>query len=303
MGKRTKVCITIDTEADAADNPRSTYLGIRIAVPKLLRLFQEYGVKATFFVQEDGVCHAGSLFAGLWRACEKEGHEIGYHAHGIIGYPLQQQEAIIGHGLDTLRGLGLDPVSYRGGRFHLTGPLLEILEKHHIRYDSSVVPGLRELFQDGTERCNHSGAPREPYFPSYHDHTKAGGSRILELPINRYDKHPTEMWGGILTCRSKDVVLFDYFHEIKKNEFIVALTHSWEGLSFKIRKTVRKQRYGKLKKASLESVRKLFTPEFLTNGTYFRQLENFLGYIAAKPDVRFTTIREAGQNATGASPD
>ena len=181
----------------------------------------------------------------------------------------------------------------------MTGALLQILEKHRIRYDSSVVPGLREFFQDGTERCNHTGAPREPYYPSYDDHTKAGGSKILELPINRYDKQPVEMWGGILTCRSKDVVLFDYFHETQENEFIIALSHSWEGLSFKFRKTVRKEKYGKMKKAALGSMRKLFSPEFLTNGTYFRHVEKFVGYIAAKPDVQFTTIREAGQSRMG----
>jgi hypothetical protein len=302
MDKSTKVCITIDTEADAADNPNSTYLGIQVAVPRLLDLFQKYGVKATFFIQEDDICRAGSLFPDLWRSCEKEGHEIGYHAHGLIGLSLEQQEAAIRRGLDTLRGLGFDPVSYRGGRFHMSGPLLRILEKNGIRYDSSVVPGLREVFQDGTERCNHIGAPGGPYHPSYQDHTKAGRSGILELPINRYDKHQVELWGGILTCRAKDVVLFDFFHEFKKHEFIIALTHSWEGLSFKVRQPVRRAKYGKIKKIALGSLRGCFSSDFLTNGTYFRHMEKFLKYIAGYNDVCFATIKEAGKSCSPAEP-
>jgi hypothetical protein len=296
MDKKTKVCITIDTEADAADNPNSTFLGIQVAIPRLLDLFQKYDVKATFFVQEDNTCQAGSQFPDLWRSCEKQGHEIGYHAHGIIRSSPEQKEATISRGLSTLRDLGFDPVSYRGGRFHMTGHLLKILEKNNIKYDSSVVPGLREVFQDGTERCNHVGAPREPYYPSYQDHTKAGESGILELPINRYDKHPVELWGGILTCRAKDVILFDFFHEFKRDEIIVALTHSWEGLSFKIRETVRKEKYGKIKKIALGSLRRFFSSEFLTNGTYFRHVERFLKYISTKQDVCFTTIRDAANS-------
>ncbi len=293
MEKKTKVCITIDTEADAADNPNSTYLGIQVSIPRLLDLLQKYGVKATFFVQEDDACNAGSLFPELWRSCEKQGHEIGHHAHGIIGCSPEQKDAIISRGIGTLRELGLDPVSYRGGRFHMNGPLLKILEKNKIKYDSSVVPGLREVFQDGTERCNHSGAPREPYNPSYQDHTQPGEAQILELPINRYDKHPMEFWGGVLTCRTKDVILFDYFLEQKKYEFIVALTHSWEGLSFKIRKSVRGQKYGKMKKIAMGSLRRFFSSDFLINGTYFNHVERFLKYISENHDVCFTTVREA----------
>jgi len=296
MDKKTKVCITIDAEADAAENPNSTYLGIQVAIPKLLKLFQKYGVKATFFVQEDNTCQAGSLFSDLWKSFEEQGHEIGYHAHGIIKASPEQQEAIISRGLNVLRNKGLDPVSYRGGRFHITGYLLKILEKNKIRYDSSVVPGLREVFQDGTERCNHIGAPGEPYYPSYQDHTKASASGILELPVNRYDKHPVESWGGILTCRAKDIVLFDFFLESKRNEFIIAMTHSWEGLSFMIREIVRKEDSGKIKKIALVSLRKFFSSGFLTNGTYFLHVENFLKYISTKQNVRFTTIREAAKS-------
>ena len=296
MKNKTKVCVTIDTEGDAASNPNSTFLGIHLVVPKLLDLFAKYGVKATFFIQEDEVCNAGYLFTDLWKSCEEQGHEIGYHAHGIIKSPLERQDVIITRGLEILRNKGLDPVSYRGGRFHLTGHILEILEKNGIKYDSSVVPGLREVFPDGLERCNHIGSPTKPYFPSYQDHTKPGNSRILELPINKYPYFPEGMWGGILTGTPKDVVLFDFFHETRKDKIIIVLLHSWEGLSIKIRRPVRSENYGKIQKAAFESLKRIFSSNFLTNAAYFSQLENLLEYISAKEDVYFKTIKQVGES-------
>jgi peptidoglycan/xylan/chitin deacetylase (PgdA/CDA1 family) len=296
MKTKTRVCITIDTEGDSATNPRSTYLGIQHVLPKMLEQFDAFGIKATFFVQQDEICQAGSRFPGLWQTCKEKGHEIGFHAHGIIQASLEQKEAIITRGLDILKDQGLDPVSYRGGRFHLTGQILKILEKNGIRYDSSVVPGLREVFKDGTERCNHTGAPAEPYFPSYQDHTKAGDSRILEIPINRYTKLPLDMFVGIMQGSSKDMILFDYFHETRKDDIIIVLIHSWEGLSLKIRSAVRRENSGKTNRIIYNSLGRFFSSDFLTNGAYLNGLYKFLKYISGKEDVCFATIRDAGRS-------
>jgi peptidoglycan/xylan/chitin deacetylase (PgdA/CDA1 family) len=274
---RTRICFTIDTEGDSADNPNTSYLGIHLAVPKLAELFNRLGVKATFFIQDDEICRLGSQFTDLWLSLQKQGHEIGYHAHGIIREPLERKEAIISSGIRRLREAGIDIVSYRGGRFHLNGGLLKVLEKNGIKYDSSVVPGLRETFPDGTERCDHVGAPHRPYFPSYEDHKEAGTSSILELPINRYPYY------------------FDYFYQSRKDGLIIALVHSWEGLSFKIRDAVRRKKYGKARRFVYESLKKIFSLDFLVNKAYFPQLESFLNYARQKEDVSFITIREAGE--------
>jgi len=291
----TKVCITIDTEGDSANNPHSTFFGIKVALPKLLNLFSKYNIKATFFIQEDEICQVGSIYSKLWKSLEHQGHEIGYHAHGLIKAPINKKEEIINRGIRKLRKLGLDPVSYRGGRFHLNGPLLKILEKNNIKYDSSVVPGLQENFNDGTERCNHFEAPRKPYFPSYENHNKEGNSRILELPINRYPNFPSSMWGGMLAGGHNNEILFDYFHEIQKDKFIIVILHTWEGISFVIRDAVRKN-YGRIKKFAFESLGIIFSSNFLTNGTYLIQFDRFLRYVSEKKDVQFVTIRQAGEN-------
>jgi hypothetical protein len=38
---------------------------------------------ATFFVQEDNICQIGSKFRFLLDIIKNQGHEIGYHAHGL----------------------------------------------------------------------------------------------------------------------------------------------------------------------------------------------------------------------------
>jgi hypothetical protein len=77
-------------------------------------------------------------------------------------------------GIENLRKLGFDPISFRAGRFHFNTEILRILEKNNVRYDSSVVPGLQE-------RCNHIGAPYCPYFPSYENHCKEGRFENLRI--------------------------------------------------------------------------------------------------------------------------
>ena len=296
MADKTQFCVTIDTEGDAAVNPNSTYLGIHAVLPQYLALFDKYGIKATFFVQEDKICKAGSLFAATWKRLQDQGHEIGYHAHGIIPSPQEEKDAVITQGIAKLRDTGLDIVSYRGGRFHMTGPLLHTLEKNGMRFDSSVVPGLREILQDGTERCNHVGAPIAPYFPSYKDHTQAGNSRILELPINRYSSYPPDKWGGMMSGGSKEDILFDYFHRYRKDKIIIMVLHIWGALSYMIRDAVREDRYGKVKKWAFHSLKRMIPSRRLNNGAALNFLENTIQHAIGHKDVRSVTMREAGEN-------
>jgi hypothetical protein len=234
---------------------------------------------------------------------ETYGHEIGYHAHGLIRASIEKKEDILTKGIQRLRKLGFDPLSFRAGRFHLDSSILSILEKNEIRYDSSVVPGLRECFTDGTVRCDHIGAPHRPYYPSYEDHRKEGNSKILELPINRYPQIPHNDWGGVLVGGDKnEEVLFDYFCSIRKDNLIIVELHTWECLSL-IKRFVRNERHKRFKKFTLESLKRCISPKLLTNSAYFDRLEKILSYISRNKGVRFTTIKEAGQSIVRSKPD
>jgi peptidoglycan/xylan/chitin deacetylase (PgdA/CDA1 family) len=295
--KMTKVCITIDTEGDSSNNPYSTFFGINFVLPKLLELFSKYKIKATFFIQEDNICQIGSKFPVLLGTLQNLGHEIGYHAHGLIRSSINQKENIIAKGMKNLRKLGFDPISFRAGRFHFNHEIIKILEKNNIRYDSSVVTGLQESFNDGKERCNHIGAPYYPYFPSYENHCKEGHSKILELPINRYPKLSFNR-GGYLTGKNKnEEILFDYFYEIRKDKFITIILHSWDGLSGFSRRLLRNENYKKTTRFTFQSFAKLLHHfNGLVNRQYIEYLDSMLKYISRKNDIHFGTIQEAGKS-------
>ena len=293
----TDICITIDTEGDSADNPHSTYFGIKVIIPLVLDLFAKYDIKATFFVQEDSVCQVGSTFSDLWNSLENQGHEIGYHAHGLIGLPLEEKQKIITNGIDRLRNLGLHPVSFRAGRYHFDSSYLKILEKNNIKFDSSVIPGQQESSGDRIVISDHVGAPHTPYFPSYENHRFEGDSKILELPINRYPKMKPHKWGGLIKVGWRgEQVLLDYFMDIRKDKLIIINSHSWTGLSSIAIKLVRKQKYGRMKRCLSESMRKLISSKLLINPAHFVNFDDLLDYIAGKDGIRFVTIHEAGKN-------
>lgn len=291
------ICITIDTEGDSANNPHSTFLGIEIVLPQLIELFAKYGIKATFFIQEDEICQLGPKFQKLWKSLLHQGHEIGYHAHGLIRASEKKKYEIITKGIQKLNRLGLNPMSFRAGRYHFNDSLLKILEKNNIKYDSSVVPGLRECFIDNTLRCNHIGAPHKPYHPSYENHCVEGDSNVLEIPINRYPNLPSKRWGGILSGNSShEEILFDYFFEIRKDSFIIIALHPWDGLALTIQKFVRNKNYGKFKRMIFGSFMKfLFSKRLISKG-YISQFDALIQYILKKENVQFVTIKKAGES-------
>jgi hypothetical protein len=263
-------------------------------------LFTNYGIKATFFIQEDEICQTGTKFQTFWKSLLQQEHEIGYHAHGLIKASLHKKEEIITTGLHNLNKTGINPVSFRGGRYHFNSPLLKILENNNIKYDSSVVPGLQERFSDGTIRCDHIGAPTSPYFPSNTKHIEKGASNILELPINRYPRLPSDRWGGILIGSSNyEEILFDYFYEIRKDRLIIIAFHSWDGLSSIVQKFVRSKKYGPTKRFVYGSIKKIIAPDKLIHTRYLERFETFIQYVLSKKDVQFNTIKDAGENIIG----
>jgi peptidoglycan/xylan/chitin deacetylase (PgdA/CDA1 family) len=291
------VCVTIDTEGDSPNNPNSTCLGINIVLPKLLELFAMYNIKATFFIQEDEIYQIGSGFIEMCKLLEKLGHEVGYHTHGLETASVEKKEYIIDYGYQRLKKLGFEPVSYRAGRYHYNYSIIKVLEDIGIKYDSSVVPGLKECFSDGILRCDHTDSPYQPYYPSYENHCKAGNSKILELPINRYPHVSHHDYKGILTGdQGNEEVLFDFFSDIRKDKLIIINLHPWHGLSGVTYRLARAQKYGRIRRNVLEFSRRCIASSKLINSSYILRLDNLFQHISQKSQYSFTTIRDAGKN-------
>lgn len=292
-----KVCYTIDTEGDSTTNTSPTYYGNKKVLPRILDMFDRYKVKATFFIQEDKFVQLASDFPNLLRELQEKGHEIGYHAHGLEGSTKETQEDIITNGLEKLRDLGYNPVSFRAGRYHFNVNILKILEKNSIKYDSSVVPGLKEVV-NGVEWNNHVGANTSPYFPSYKNHCEKGSSKIFEIPINRIRSAGTEYGNTLLTgFNTHEKKLFDYFYNNVKDQVIVVSIHPWQGLNKIFHRFNRK--FELYNKKRYEYMTKLVGAGLNTFGVivskkYLQGFNDLLDHISKK-NVEFITIKNAGE--------
>jgi hypothetical protein len=120
---------------------------IERCLPRFLSLFEELGVRATFFVigrdllrdMEDG-----GLGANLLRRALAAGHELANHsyshAYDLASWPVRR----IADDLEAcdvlLRQLGADPAGFRAPGYTHNGKLLRQVASIGYRYDSSALP-------------------------------------------------------------------------------------------------------------------------------------------------------------------
>ncbi len=129
----------------------------RVAVPRLLRILDEYGITATFFVP--------GLTAERWpemvTAVAEAGHEVGHHSYSHRP-PTElddaQDRAEFERGLAALAALDIHPVGYRAPMWAATWRTVPLVAEFGLSYDSS-------LMDDDT-----------PYVMD------AGGRQVVEIP-------------------------------------------------------------------------------------------------------------------------
>jgi len=150
-GIRAAACFTFDLDAESPilwDHPEAAgYLdvmshqayGPRTGVPRLLRLLERVGIRATFFVP--------GFSAERWpeavRSIRDAGHEIGHHGYlheGARGATEAQLEARLLRGLEALDAVaGVRPIGYRAPTWEMSYAMPGILARHDFRYDSGLM--------------------------------------------------------------------------------------------------------------------------------------------------------------------
>ena len=119
-------------------------LRVEASAGRILDLLDRHGAKATFFV----LGWVADRLPGLVREIERRGHEIASHGYGhdmLTRLTPAQFEADLVRGLEALRHAGVthEVIGYRAPSFTIvetTKWALPILERHGIRYDSSIMP-------------------------------------------------------------------------------------------------------------------------------------------------------------------
>ena len=159
-------------------------------MPRLLDLYDKYGVKATFFYTG----HIAKLYPDVVRKAYERGHEVG--SHGLTHEVDQAFDVLSPKELSHLIRskqilediIGDEVISFRAPAARVDKGFPEILHEAGFKVDSSVSSQrLDMMFSFGALKKLHwLTAPRKAYFAQTDNIFKKGDSDILEAPISAY---------------------------------------------------------------------------------------------------------------------
>ncbi|HEX5215147.1 MAG TPA: hypothetical protein VFV98_06760 [Vicinamibacterales bacterium] len=199
VARRPALLVAIDTEGDNQWDARArrhqTFVNIH-RLDRLHEFFSRHGVRPTYVITYP-VARDPESAAMLRTLLARGDCEIGAHHHAwetppcdpadidrhpyALSLPLDQFDAQLATLTAAITdAVGVAPISYRSGRFGFSAAHVSSLERAGYLVDSSVAPLFYEAHKQGPDFV---GAPLTPYFLAYDDATRAGASRVLELPI------------------------------------------------------------------------------------------------------------------------
>jgi len=216
------VCLTIDTDADAAPGKSIDRYSLKwdamaqmdTLPDDLDALAETLGcqVPVTWFVRGDGQLRSTTGTAlyllekhePLWSAALARGHELGWHPHLYRRGDCGGEPVLITDTAEACDELARDwsdlqawrprMTAFRNGEAWHSPDTFAIVEQFGFGADSSVIPGTSR----GDMACmDWRHAPNEPYFPDQEGLAGAAGPRpMVEVPITTwfvqapYDKTP-----------------------------------------------------------------------------------------------------------------
>ena len=138
-----KIMCTFGTDIDSVagwigsygggDSPSDIQRGIfatEVGVPRLLRLFERYGLKTTFFIPG----HSLETFPKEMEMIVKDGHEVGAHGYlheNPIAMTPAQEEDVLVKSIELIKGLtGAAPRGYVAPWWEMSANTAALLQKH-----------------------------------------------------------------------------------------------------------------------------------------------------------------------------
>lgn len=160
-------------------------------LPALLDLYEEYGVRATFFY----IANYAKSCPDIVRMVQAKGHEIA--CHGLthrhdMAFDTMSYEQQLEH-LKTAKAIledisGEEVVSFRSPALRVNKDTPRALVEAGFRFDSSVAPQRMDMFMSlGSKgKLQWFGAPRAPYKTSTDNLARRGTSPITEVPVSSF---------------------------------------------------------------------------------------------------------------------
>lgn len=162
---------------------------------RILDIFDEYGVKATFFILGE----VASYYPDLVRTIHAEGHEIACHGMrhvDLFSLTREQFTEEVGKAKEILEAIiGERVIGYRAPNLIIEPWVIDVLDGMGFRYDSSVCPS-RSLSGKYRGMLN---APQNPYRLSHSSLDRPGRREIIELPIPSFPIIRIPAASGIMT--------------------------------------------------------------------------------------------------------
>lgn len=160
-GSRCAVMLTFDFDAEAGWLSRDPAVasrpgilsqgryGAKVGVPRILKLLEEEGARATFFIPGWVAEH----HPAECRAIRDAGHEIGHHGYlherADPDKPAEERDGFT-RGLKALQDvLGVRPVGFRAPGWDLTPITLDLLREHGFSYSSSLMDDVFPYLHEG----------------------------------------------------------------------------------------------------------------------------------------------------------
>lgn len=189
------VLITNDVETTSILNHRlddavAEYI-LKQGMPRLLELYEQYDVKATFFY----TAHIAKLVPEVVKMIIPYGHEVGSHGYthqvdqAFDVLSLVEQKEHLRKSKEILEDIsGQEVISFRAPAARVNNNTVQALLETGFKIDSSVSSQRLDMFMSFgvLKKLNWLTAPRLPYFTESENIFKRGKSDLLEIPISAF---------------------------------------------------------------------------------------------------------------------
>lgn len=197
MTKKIFVAYGVDVDAVAGwlgsyggeDSPDDISRGMfagEVGSPRLLKLFEKYGIKTTWFIPG----HSMETFPDEMAAVAKAGHEIGIHGYSHenpIAMTREQEMAILDKSIELTTTLsGKRPTGYVAPWWEFSNVTNELLLERGIKYDHSLMHNdfhpYRVRVGDSWTKIDYSQHPDAWMKPL----ERGEDTDLIEIPANWY---------------------------------------------------------------------------------------------------------------------
>ena len=188
-------CMTNDVETTSIVNGGlRDETGVKVwkeGLPRLLGLYEQYGVKATFFY----IANFAKQHPEIVKIVQAKGHEIACHglthqhdkAFDVMSYKEQLEH--LTEAKKILEDIaGEDVVSFRAPALRVNFDTPKALLEAGFKFDSSVAPQRMDMFMSlgSKNKLQWFGAPRTPYHTDGNNLARKGNSPIMEVPVSSF---------------------------------------------------------------------------------------------------------------------